>query len=314
MIAFGRSLMLPSVAVALLLGMALNRHLANATSIPGLVFCSGTLLRVLVALLGLRVAVSDVSGLGLALALAVVATTALTLGVAVGSAWALGLPACTGALIGSANAICGAAATLATSTALPANRDRSAAISLTIVLAGAVSTLAMLAYPLLAGALGLSARQSGVFVGLSIHDVAQVVGAGLSLSPEAAAVAITVKMFRVFMLLPVVLLVAWAWRGVATSGHEPIFRVPQFAIWFCLFCLLNSVMQSLPAAASVYTPFRAAIVDLTNAGLAVSIAALGITTALPSLWQQGLKPVLVFALATVTILAGALVSVVLFVP
>ncbi|MBX9926673.1 MAG: YeiH family protein [Hyphomicrobiaceae bacterium] len=307
------TLVVPVVAVALLIGMALSRHLATAVSMPGLVFCSGPLLRFLVALLGLRVSLSEVSELGLGLALAVVATMALTFGVAVGSARALGLSACTGALIGSANAVCGAAATLATSSALPADRDRSASVSLTIVLAGAVSTLCMLLYPMLAGAIGLSALQSGVFVGLSIHDVAQVVGAGLTLSPEAAAIAITVKMFRVLMLLPVVLLIAWAWRGGPHDGTAPSVRIPRFAIWFCVLSVINSALLMVPAAAAVYVPLRAAANELTNLGLSVSIAALGITTTVPMLWKLGPRPIVVFAVATLTILAGSLVSVVVLV-
>jgi len=312
--AFSRNLTIPVVAVALLLGLALNRHLATPRYRPGLVFSAGTMLKVLVALLGLRISLSDVSQLGLPLAISVIMCMTLTLAVAIGAARALGLPSCTGALMGAANAVCGAAATLATSAALPADRDRTASVLLTVVLASTVSTIAMLTFPLLAGTIGLSPLQSGVLIGLSIQDVAQVVGAGLALPPEAAAAAVTVKMFRVFMLLPVVLAIAWLWRGQTTLPDTKVPLVPRFAIGFLILCVINSSLQALPGPSAVYMPLRSAVIDMTNAGLAVSIAALGIGTSMPTLWGLGVRPIAVFLLAAVTILAGALGSVLILVP
>ena len=129
-----------------------------------------------------------------------------------------------GALGGVATAVCGASAALATATVVPDYRGKSADVAFTVIAMNALSTLAMLAYPLICIWLGFSPTQTGIMLGATIHDVAQVVGAGQSVSDEAANAAVIVKLFRVFMLLPAVLIVGW-WlaarrcRGEARQGE-----------------------------------------------------------------------------------------------
>ena len=114
-----------------------------------------------------------------------------------------------GALVGSATAVCGASATLATSTVVPDYPGKQADVVFVVVAVNALATLAMVIYPPLCILLGFDAQTTGVMLGGTIHDVAQVVGAGYAVSEPVGNTAVIVKLFRVFLLLPVVLGVGW---------------------------------------------------------------------------------------------------------
>src|SRR5208283_3707648 len=96
----------------------------------------------------------------------------------------LGLSPMFGVLSGGSVAICGASAALAIASVLPQDKDRERDTILVVVTVTARSTLAMILYPILATSIGLDHRHAGVFIGGTIHDVAQVVGAGYMISPE----------------------------------------------------------------------------------------------------------------------------------
>jgi Conserved hypothetical protein 698 len=115
-------------------------------------------------------------------------------------------------LSGGATAICGASAALAIAAALPNHPQKERAILFTVFGISALSSFAMIAYPMLAHAVGLDARQAGVFLGATIHDVAQVVGAGYSISPETGDVATFVKLLRVATLMPVIAITVMSYR------------------------------------------------------------------------------------------------------
>ena len=122
----------------------------------------------------------------------------------------MGFQSLFGLLSGGATAICGASAALALAAALPSHPQKERATLFTVIGVSALSTLAMIAYPMLARWLGLSDHAAGVFLGATIHDVAQVVGAGYGMSHETGDVATLVKLMRVAMLLPVIVLAAIA--------------------------------------------------------------------------------------------------------
>src|SRR4029453_3406525 len=125
----------------------------------------------------------------------------------------MGFDARFGLLTGGATAICGASAALALSAALPAHPGKERATLFTVIGVSALSTFAMVAYPMLVQALGLNPQQAGIFLGGKVHDVAQVVGAGSSLSPETGDAATLVKLLRVAMLLPVIVVAAMITRA-----------------------------------------------------------------------------------------------------
>ena len=110
-------------------------------------------------------------------------------------------------------AICGASAALAIAAVLPRREDSDRNTMVTIIGVAALSTVAMILYPLVAQALGMDERTAGVFLGASIHDVAQVVGAGFMISPDAAETATIVKLTRVVCLAPAVAVLALLFRA-----------------------------------------------------------------------------------------------------
>lgn len=286
--AMGGQVGIPSVVIALVLGMLLHPLANTPRFVPGMTFCVKKLLRWAIALLGLRIALGDIIALGLSTALLVVAAMALTIGSGFLLARWLRRETGTGALAGVATAVCGASAALATATVVPDYKNKSADVAFTVIAMNALSTLAMLAYPLICVWLGLNAQQTGIMLGATIHDVAQVVGAGQSVSDEAANAAVIVKLFRVFMLLPAVLIVGW-W--LARDGHkvseEAKVPVPVFAIVFLILCLINSVLATQPALAGIYPPIRAGLLEASRWGLLIAIAALGLGTSIAAMARLG---------------------------
>ena len=291
----------PLMLFALLLGMAMNFLGADGPCAPGIEFTARHVLRTGVALLGLRITAGQVAALGWPPAVLVVVSLVLTIGVSMLAARALGFQSLFGLLSGGATAICGASAALALAAALPGHPQKERATLFTVVGVSALSTLAMIAYPMLAQALGLDARQSGIFLGATIHDVAQVVGAGYGMSKDTGDVATLVKLMRVAMLLPVIMFAVALTRarGGADAGPRPPL-LPGFALAFAALVALNStgwLPASLPAAGG----------DASRWCLAAAIVAIGMKTQLRDLAAVGLKPVLLMLGETV-FLAGLVIA------
>lgn len=286
----------PVMLFALLLGLAMNFLSGEGACQAGIEFGARQVLRVGIALLGLRITGGQVLALGWEPLALVVVSVALTISLSMLVARALGFQTLFGLLTGGATAICGASAALALSAALPAHPQKERATLFTVIGVSALSTLAMIAYPMLARALGLSDHAAGVFLGATIHDVAQVVGAGYSLSHETGDVATLVKLTRVAMLLPVIMLAAAMTRARgATDGPRPPL-LPGFAIAFALLVAVNSTGIVPPA-------IQAGASELSRACLVAAIAAIGMKTQLRDLATVGLKPVLLMVGETV-FLAG----------
>jgi uncharacterized membrane protein YadS len=129
----------------------------------------------------------------------------------------LNLPREFGILAGGAVAICGASAALAVSSVLPKSETLEQNTILVIIGVATLSSLAMIGYPILAAQLGLADISAGLFFGGSIHDVAQVLGAGYAISEDAGEVATVTKLLRVALLFPIVSLIA-LWVGARHSG------------------------------------------------------------------------------------------------
>ena len=227
----------PVMLFALLLGMALNFLSHEGKSAAGIEFTARQVLRLGVALLGLRITVAQVAALGWAPVLMVLVAVAATILVGIVLARLMGFRMFFGLLTGGAVAICGASAALALSAAMPAHPLKERATLFTVIGVSTLSTLAMVLYPVLTQALGMAPVQAGFFIGGTIHDVAQVVGAGYSLSHDAGDAATLIKLMRVAMLLPVIALAAALARryervqgGDQPSGPRPPL-LPWFAAW-----------------------------------------------------------------------------------
>jgi len=302
---------IPPMVIALVIGIALNPIARHPAFQPGILFCLRTLLRWAVALLGLRIALGEIIALGFATAALVIASMALTIASGFLLAWVLGQRAAYGALAGAGTAVCGASATLATSIVVPDYRGKEADIAFIVVAVNALSTIAMLVYPLICAWLGLDGQQTGIILGATIHDVAQVVGAGYAVSEPAGNTAVIVKLFRVFLLFPVVLVIGWslAHRSVAIDAAKIPF--PVFALVFVALCVLNSIASSFATTAPPFAQIKAPLVEASTWGLLVAIGALGLGTSLPAIAALGWRHVATVVGTTfvilVTMTAGLMV-------
>lgn len=306
----GGRLGLPDMVVALVIGILLFPLAQKPLFQPGITYAVKTLLRYAIALLGLRIAFADIVALGWGTAGLVIAAMALTLISGLWLARLLGQEAGLGALAGAANAVCGASATLATATVVPDYKTKSADIAFTVVMANAISTLVMLAYPPLCAALGFSPQQTGLMLGLTIQDMAQVVGAAYGVSEPAGNAAVIVKLFRVLLLLPVVLIIGWVFLRRGEGAGAAKVPLPIFALVFVALAALNSLLPST-ALAGAYQPVKAVLVEASRWGMLIAIAALGLGTSLAALLSIGWRHVAIFCGAALVILVIGTAGIVL---
>ena len=298
-----RVVTIPAMVLALLIGVALNPLAARPAFAPGLLFCVKQLLRWAVALLGLRIALGDIAALGLGTGVVVVVSMAATVMAGFLVARTFGLPAPYGALAGVGTAVCGASATLATSAVLPDYRGKEVDVVFVVVAVNALATVAMVIYPPLCVGLGLDGRTTGVLLGATIHDVAQVVGAGYAVSDVAGNAAVIVKLFRVFLLLPVVLAVGWWFARKGAAANASRVPVPVFAFVFLALCVVNSVLPSWSAAAPLYAAVKGVLVEASTDGLLIAIGALGLGTSLGAIGNLGWRHIATVGATTLVILA-----------
>lgn len=283
----------PVMLFALLLGMGLNFLADDTKCKAGIEFTARTVLRVGIALLGMRITLSQITALGWQPIALVLTLVAVTITVSIVVAKMLGFERSFGMLTGGATAICGASAALALSAALPNHPQKEKATLFTVIGVSALSTLAMIVYPMIANWLELSPQLAGVFLGATIHDVAQVVGAGYSMSTETGDTATVVKLMRVAMLLPVIICAAMFTRmqGAETGGERPPL-LPWFAVGFLILACINSTGW-------VPTIVQGGVNEMSRWALIIAISALGMKTRIKELASVGIKPILFMVSETI---------------
>jgi uncharacterized integral membrane protein (TIGR00698 family) len=297
-----RALAIPAMVIALFIGIALNAIARRPTFEPGITFCVKTLLRWAVALLGLRIALGEIFALGLTTAIVIAAAMAVTLVSGVLFARAFGQNDFYGALAGAGTAVCGASATLATASVLPPYKGKEADTAFVVVAVNALSTLAMVVYPLTCLWLGFSAQATGVMLGGTIHDVAQVAGAGYAVSEPVGNTAIIVKLFRVLLLLPVVLGVGYWFAQRNAASERAKVPAPVFAFVFLALCIANSFVPAAGTIASIYAPVKALLLEFSTWGLLFAIGALGLGTSPTAIGALGWRHVATVSGTTLVIL------------
>ena len=299
----------PVMLYALLLGIAFNFVSEDEKFRTGIQVSAKAILRIGVALLGLRVTFGEIASLGLPTVTLVVSglTTTILCGWAFGRM--IGLKSDHAVLSAGAVAICGASAALAISAALPQHKDSERNTILTVVGVTALSTVAMVVYPIIAGMMEFSDRSAGIFIGATIHDVAQVVGAGYTISETAGDTSAVVKLMRVTCLAPVVFIVAFAFRErnseTSKSGGNRPSPFPVFLLAFIALVVVNSIgliPASLAAAGS----------DVSRLCLVVAVAALGCKTSLKSIVTVGARPILVLTIQTMFLALFAFIGLTLW--
>ncbi len=239
----------PIMLLGLLVGLSLNFITRDPRTHRGLDFASRTCLRIGIVLLGLQVSASQIVALGAAPFAALLAVMSITILAGVAGAWAVGQSRHAGVLAGGSTAICGASAALALYGVIGKDRLSQAQFALTLVGISLASAFAMSVYPAIAGELALSDQQAGFLIGASVHDVAQAIGGGYAFSDGAGSYATIVKLARVSLLAPVVLIVSVAVGSGAGTRDGAWWRrlsLPWFIAAFLATVALNSLV-AMPA-------------------------------------------------------------------
>lgn len=276
------------LVVAIIFGMIYGntlRHKLPSEWAPGIVFSSKKILRFAVVFYGFRVTYGQVFGVGAEALIidAIIVVGTFLLGWQLGTRF-FGLDRDSSMLIGSGAAICGAAAVIATEGTLKSEPHKVSMAVATVVIFG---TISMFLYPVLynSGILGFDAKEYGIFVGATIHEVAQVVVAGNAMGEDAGTTAVIVKMTRVMMLAPFLIALAYfISKSGKNGGQKSEIMIPWFAVYFLIVVGFNS-LDLLPKIAV------STINSIDTFLLTMAMAALGIETNFNKIKNVGMKPV-----------------------
>ena len=292
----------PTLLYALLFGMTLHFLSEEGRCLAGVEFSARTILRLGVALLGVRITIEEVAELGIGPVLTVICGVAFTIAFGAVMARLLRLDRDMGLLTGGSVAICGASAALALSAVMPRNATHERNTIMTVAGVTTLSTLAMVTYPLIVGMLGLSDTEAGIFLGGTIHDVAQVVGAGYMISQDTGDVSTFVKLLRVAMLVPAVMVFMFLFRRERQEegGDQKVPMLPSFLVAFVALVIVNSLGWIPPVVVDGFT-------EMSRWCLVTAIAALGIKTSFQKLAVVGWKPVILMVAETLFLLLLVLV-------
>jgi len=286
----------PAMLYALLFGMAFNFLTEDERFAAGIRVASRNVLRIGVALLGLRITTGDVMELGWPVVALVVGSVVATIlfGGLIGRAF--GLKGGQSVLSAGAVAICGASAALAIASVLPSHKDHERNTILTVAGVTVLSTVAMVFYPVFVTFLEYDNVTAGVFLGATIHDVAQVVGAGYIISDQSGEISTLVKLIRVACLVPVVVSISLLMRHRLSPESGSLPLLPWFLVAFVVLVIVNS-MGWVPAEAhAMFTP-------VSSWCLLTAVAALGVKTSLKALADVGPAPVGVMVVQTLFLAA-----------
>ena len=293
----------PAMLFALLLGMGFHFLFEEGPCVAGIELASSLVLKFGVALLGLGISIQQIREAGLLTVGIVGASVFITLASgpilarSIGRGWRFGF------LTGGAVAICGASAALAISSVLPKNKNSERNTLFTVISVTTLSTFAMIVYPIFAKLLELDDVSSGIFIGATIHDVAQVIGAGYSISEKTGDTAAFVKLLRVTMLVPIVLLTLLVFRKDISRDKNRQLPFPLFVVGFIILVCLGS---------SDWFPneVKVTLLDVSRWCLVTAIAAIGMKTALKSLRGVGGHAIALVCVETI-ILATAVITILL---
>lgn len=299
--------MFPIILLGLLIGLSLSFVAREPRTHMGLDFASRTCLRFGVVLLGLQVTFGQIGSLGLEPFAALAAIMTVTFIAGIAGARLVGQSVYTGILAGGATAICGASAALALYGIIGRHRVSQSQFAITLVVVSLASALAMSLYPILAGYLNLSDSQAGFLIGASIHDVAQAIGGGYAFSESAGSYATIVKLSRVAMLAPVVIITGLLIGGADQAAGSPAWKrlaLPWFIVAFFGVVVLNSVV-SIPA------PVRDFALSVSKGLLLIAVIATAMRSRLDLLLETGVRPAIPVAIATLTSLVASFAAVML---
>lgn len=310
---FVKRLSFSPLIVGIILGMLYANSLRNhlpSTWVPGIQFCTKQILRAGIILYGFRLTFQSVVAIGGPAILidCIVVTVTIFLGLLVGKL--LKMDRDLSLLTATGSAICGAAAVLGAEPVVKGEPHKTAVAVSTVVIFG---TLSMFIYPVLyrVGLFDLTPEQMGLYTGATLHEVAHVVGAGNAMGAEIADPAIIVKMIRVMLLAPVLVIMGFALaRGlkavpatatpVGSHGKTKI-TIPWFAFGFLLVIGINSL---LPKDLVWLDTLVNGINQLDTFMLTMAMTALGAETSFDKFKKAGFKPFLLAFILYIWLMGG----------
>ncbi len=274
-----------ALTLAILFGMVVGNTVYPKIWLPcdgGVIFAKQHLLRLGIILYGFRLTFAQIADVGVSGSLMDVLTLSSTFFIAcfLGQK-VFGLDKHTSWLIGAGSSICGAAAVLATEPVVKAEASKVTVAVATVVIFGTIAIFLYPAmYPLLAH--WFTPETYGIYMGSTMHEVAQVVAAGHAVSPDAENAAVIAKMLRVMMLAPFLLFLAARVKQLtpAGNGEKSKITIPWFAIMFIRVAGFNSFHLRPKAVVDM-------LVTLDTVLLAMAMAALGVTTHVSALKKPG---------------------------
>lgn len=290
-----QKLSISPLIVGIILGMVLGNSVRQRFPevwTPGIIFSAKKILRLAIILYGFRITFQQIAAVGvsgLAADIIMLSSTFL-IGGYLGVKW-LKIDHDTALLTASGASICGAAAVLATEPVLKSEPYKATIAVATVVLFG---TIAMFLYPVLykLGIFNLNPDEMGIYIGSTVHEVAQVVASGNAISPATADTAVIVKMTRVMLLVPLLLAlsvyISRKKNVIEASGEKRKISIPWFAVGFIGVALFNSFALLPAQAVSAINYFDTFL-------LTMAMTALGLETRFSKFRQTGGKP-LVLAL------------------
>jgi uncharacterized integral membrane protein (TIGR00698 family) len=284
---------LSPLIIAIVLGMAFHNTVGTPGKFkPGVMFSMRRILRFAIVLLGLQLSLAQVFAVGTA-GLAIIAMTlGATFTFTVWLGRRLGTDHKLAELIGAGTSICGASAVIATNTVTRTSDEDVAYAVACVTVFGSVSVLL---YPALVGLVRLTPHAFGLWVGASIHEIAQVVAAAFQNGTDAGNFGTVAKLSRVMLLAPMILVLGYvkAKRRQAIGDHvrqsaAQAVPMPWFVLGFLAMMLFNS-LDLIPVAGKAY------LVQATTFLLTVALGAMGLETDVRKLRAKGWRPLLVGA-------------------
>ena len=301
---FIKKLSFSPLIVGIILGMLYANSLRNRlpeTWVPGILFCTKQILRTGIVLYGFRLTFQDVVNVGLPAVFIdiIIVTGTLLLGILVSKLMKMDKDVAL--LTSTGSAICGAAAVLGAEPVVKSQPHKTAVAVSTVVIFG---TISMFLYPAMyrAGILELTPDQMGIYTGSTLHEVAHVVGAGNAMGTEISDPAVIVKMIRVMLLAPVLLIMSFCLakfgnKGHAKTGTKSKITIPWFAVGFLLIIGFNS-LDLLPHA----------VVEGINSFdtflLTMAMTALGAETSIDKFKKAGARPFILASVLFIWLLVG----------
>jgi len=295
----GISPLIIGIVIGAFYANTLRMHLPQEWN-PGIIFSTKTLLRAAIIFYGFRITFQNIAAVGIAgiFASTMIVTFTFIIGYFVGTK-ILKLDRDTTILTSAGSSICGAAAVLATEPVVKAEPYKSAIAVATVVIFG---TTAMFLYPLMykSGILHFSQNEMGIYIGSTIHEVAHVVGAASAISPDVAKEAVIVKMIRVMLISPFLIILGIFLAKTAKNkikNEKTKIAIPWFAIWFIIVAGFNS-LNLLPIKVINI------INQLDTFALTMAMTALGMETNINKFKGVGLKPIYLAGILFIWLILG----------